>query len=251
VRVRGRGDRGRAGLTATGSATDNELVTTLHAAEDRSAVERLVFFSDAVFAIAITLLVLDLRVPDVLATAGDQGLLDALAALGPSIFAFLLSFTVIAAFWIGHFRTFRAVVRVDNRLVVLNLGFLGCVALLPFPTSIVAHHGDLPSAAIAYAVFQIVTSLLSTLTWAYPAQVAHLVPAAVTPEIARAVTYRALVVPLIFAISIPIALFVSPILAEAIWFMSFPAQALLTRHFGLHRTLELSAAPASPDGDAP
>ena len=220
-------------------------VTASNAADDRAAVDRLVFFSDAVFAIAITLLVLDLRLPDELARAGDAGLLDALAALGPSIFAFVLSFAVISAFWIGHFRTFRTIVRLDNRLVALNLLFLGCVALLPFPTSIVAHHGDLPSAAVVYAVFQFGTSLLSTLTWVYPAQIAHLVPAGVTPELARAVTNRALIVPLLFLISIPVALLVSPLLAEAVWICSFPAQALLTRHYRLSRILEVSTTPTS------
>jgi hypothetical protein len=108
-------------------------------------LERLVFFSDAVFAIAITLLALDLRLPDRTGGYTDATLLDALSGLMPSLFAFALSFVILATFWLGHFRTFRAVVRSDGWLVTINLVFLFFIALLPFPTSIVAAV-DLPCA---------------------------------------------------------------------------------------------------------
>ncbi len=217
-------------------------------AASASSIERVVFFSDAVFAISITLLALDLRIPETLAVAGDRGLVDALLDLAPALAAFVLSFTVIAAFWIGHFRTFRVIVRIDTRLLVVNLTFLAAVALIPFPTSVVAQHGELASAAIFYAVFQIVASLLSTLTWVYPAQIGHLVSDTVTPRLARAITERALVVPLIFAVSIPVV-FVSPIAAELLWFTAFPAQALIARRLGIQGLLAMPTAvpPTAPE----
>lgn len=191
-------------------------------------LERIVFFSDAVFAIAITLLALDLRVPDLPAGQTDRSFLQALAALGPSIFAFCISFLTIAAFWVGHYRTFRSVVDADGRLIAINLAFLFCVAILPFPTSIIARQGDLASAAIVYSIFGFVTGALSTLLWVYPAQVAHLVSPAVTPAIARYVTYRAAVIPIVFALSIPAAL-VAPALAWAMWLLAAPIQAVVGR----------------------
>ena len=169
-------------------------------------LERIVFFSDAVFAIAITLLAIELRLPDLPAYQTDASFLAALADVLPALFAFVLSFTVIAAFWVGHYRTFRYVVDADGRLVAINFAFLFCIAILPFPTSIIARQGDLPSATIIYAAFGVATGALSTLLWVYPSQIANLALPTVTPSIARYVTYRAAVIPIVFALSIPVAI---------------------------------------------
>ena len=193
-------------------------------------LERIVFFSDAVFAIAITLLAIELRVPDLPAGQTDATFLEALADVLPALFAFVLSFTVIAAFWVGHYRTFRYVVDADGRLVAINFAFLFCIAILPFPTSIIARQGDLPSATIIYAAFGVATGALSTLLWVYPSRIAHLVSPTVTPSIARYVTYRAAVIPVMFALSIPVAL-VAPMLAWVMWFAAAPVQALVTRRY--------------------
>ena len=147
-----------------------------------------------------------------------------------SLFAFVISFVVIAAFWVGHYRTFRYIVDADGRLVAINFGLLFCIAILPFPTSIIASQGDLSSAAIVYAIFGVATGTFSTLLWVYPSRVAHLVSPSVTPSIARFVTYRAAVIPIVLAISIPVAL-VSPVLAWGLWFLAAPVQALVTRRF--------------------
>jgi uncharacterized membrane protein len=199
-------------------------------------LERLVFFSDAVFAIAITLLVLELRLPDRPGGYTDATLLDALAGLMPSVFAFGLSFVIIATFWLGHFRTFGVVVRSDSWLVAIDLVFLFFVALLPFPTSIIAREGNLPAAAILYAAFGTVASLVSAMLWIYPSRMAGLISPAVPARVVRHVTYRTLVAPAIFVLSIPVAL-VSPVAAEACWFLTFPLQALVSRRFGLGPTI--------------
>ena len=191
-------------------------------------LERVVLFSDAVFAIAITLLAIDLRVPELSPGQTDDSFLRALAALWPSVVAFGISFVTIAAFWVGHYRTFRYIVDVDGRLLVINLAFLFSVAILPFPTSIIAREGDLASAAVIYALFVIAIGVLSTLLWLYPAQVAHLVSPGVTPEIARQVTMRASIIPIVFALSIPAAL-VAPALAWVLWALAAPIQAVVTR----------------------
>ena len=193
-------------------------------------LERIVFFSDAVFAIAITLLAIDLRLPELPDGQTDASFLAVLGDLGPSIFAFVISFVVIAAFWVGHYRTFRYIVDADGRLVAINFGLLFCIAILPFPTSVIASQGDLSSACIVYAAFGVATGTFSTLLWVYPSRIAHLVAPSVTPVIARYVTYRAAVIPVVFAISIPVAL-VSPALAWALWFLAAPIQALVTRRF--------------------
>ena len=92
-------------------------------------VERLIFFSDAVMAIAMTLLVIDLKLPESLgAMTSDADLRAALDGLGPRFLSVLLSFAVIAIWWNGHNRIFRNLERADGALVVLNLVFLGAIA---------------------------------------------------------------------------------------------------------------------------
>jgi uncharacterized membrane protein len=224
-----------------------ESVPSLQRERERTlGLERLVFFSDAVFAISITLLALDLRLPDVPGGyTTDAALLEALRELEPALFAFLLSFVVTAAFWLGHFRTFRLLERTDGRLIALNFAFLCWVALLPFPTSIVASEGGLPAGALIYGLFAVLGGLLSSLLWIYPSRMAHLVSPLVTPELARRIAIRSLVVPAVFAVSLPFAL-VDPMLAELIWVLAPVAQALVSRRFGLGVALERSLGSFEP-----
>ena len=88
------------------------------------------FFSDAVFAIAITLLVIELSVPENLTT--DEQLRAALAALGPNLLSFFLSFAVTAVWWLSHHRLMRVVEHTNGMLVFLNFVLLGAIVFLPF-----------------------------------------------------------------------------------------------------------------------
>jgi uncharacterized membrane protein len=209
------------------------------------SLERLVFISDAVFAIAMTLLALDVRLPQGLELRTNADLIAALEVLAPQVLAFVISFVVIGAFWLGHYRTFRVLTRADGRLVWLNLAFLLCIALLPFPTSVVARHGGLAVAVVLYAGFAGITGLLSALVWVYAASVAGLARSTVTPELARHITYMALAVPIIFAVSIPVAL-VNPLLAEVSWGLAGPVQYLVTKRFGLRQALDPGMTGAPP-----
>ena len=109
-------------------------------------LERLVFFSDAVMAIAITLLVVELSIP---AATEDVG--DALLDRWPQMLSFVLSFFVIGIFWTAHHRIFRYVANLDQRLIWLNLLFLMCVAFLPFPTAVLGDHDNARASVIFYA----------------------------------------------------------------------------------------------------
>ena len=93
--------------------------------------DRILFFNDAVFAIAITLLVVDLRPPDPNVYSG-QALREAV----PGIVGFAISFAVIGLFWMGHHAIFRYVTAFDRGLIMLNLLFLGTIAFLPYPTEL-------------------------------------------------------------------------------------------------------------------
>jgi uncharacterized membrane protein len=101
-------------------------------------LERLMFFSDAVFAIAITLLVIELHIPDPGADAGNREWLRALIQLLPHLAAFTLSFFVIGAIWAAHHTMLSLVTGFDQRLIWWNLPLLLFIALLPFSTAIIA-----------------------------------------------------------------------------------------------------------------
>ena len=99
--------------------------------EDSRELDRIVFFSDAVFAIAITLLVLDIQVPEILERLVDERLPERLLELWPKYLSYVHSFLVILMYWMAHHSTFTAIKRYDRGLIWLNSLFLMCVAFLP------------------------------------------------------------------------------------------------------------------------
>ncbi len=105
---------------------------TKEASEAQLGLERIVFFSDAVMAIAITLLAIDIRVPEMPAGLAAQQLAVSLAAIGPRFMTFFISFMVIAVYWMSHHRYFGYIKRYDARLIWLNLLFLFFIICMPF-----------------------------------------------------------------------------------------------------------------------
>ena len=106
---------------------------------DGAQLERLSFFSDAVFAIAMTLLVIEVRLPP-LPAADDRALGQALLDLLPHYVGFLASFVVIGRFWVGHHGLFGYLRRTSQRLLWVNLLFLLAIAFMPFPTAVISEY---------------------------------------------------------------------------------------------------------------
>jgi len=136
--------------------------------------QRLEAFSDGVFAIAVTLLVLDLAVP-----AGSQrDLLRAFATQWPSYLAYVVSFATIGAVWLGHSQITEYLERADGTLMRLNLLLLLFVSLLPFPTRLIAQNiaaEDRERVAVTiYGITLLLTTGLLSLLWWYALR-AHLV----------------------------------------------------------------------------
>jgi TMEM175 potassium channel family protein len=103
------------------------------------SMERLTALSDGVFAVAMTLLVLDLRVPLAGPAYSGHGLWEALLKLGPSFAAYLLSFTMLGTFWLAQHTLLGIIGHCDRTLTWINLGFLFVVTLLPFSAALLAH----------------------------------------------------------------------------------------------------------------
>ena len=117
------------------------------------------------FAIAITLLIIDIRLPTLPDQPTDQDLLDGLREVLPSIVAYGLSFATIGLYWLAHWRRYRYLTGVNERLVALNLVLLGLIAFIPFPTAVIGEHGDLAAAVILYAITLSAAGLVGPLTW--------------------------------------------------------------------------------------
>lgn len=148
-------------------------------------------FSDGVFAIAITLLILEIKVPEV-GTHGD--LWDALGAQWPSYAAYVVSFLVIGIVWINHHQVFGYVALVDRTLTFLNLLLLLVVAAVPWPTAMLAEYlrEDQAShvAAAVYSLLMVVVALTFQALWWHLTRTGHLFDPRVNIPAARATRLR-------------------------------------------------------------
>ena len=194
--------------------------------DDEVGLERLVFFSDAVFAIAITLLALEIHLPVEAAGLSNLQLTHSLLEIWPRYLSFIISFLVIGNFWIAHHRRFRFVNRYDTRLLLLNLLMLMCIAFIPFPTSILSENSN-RTATIFYALSIAVTGLISAGLWWYVSRENRLIEKNIDAKTARRHLLSILTIPVVFLLSIAVA-YISPDLAKFSWILTAPA-ALLTR----------------------
>lgn len=132
--------------------------------ERRHDPSRLLALSDGVFAIIITLLVLDVHVPEL--TAGHS-LIAALRDIRPSFVAFVISFIVAGMYWVGHRDVFGLVRRTDRGLVWLNLLFLLPVCLLPFGASLLGRFDREPVAVRIYGLVLVAIAVMRVVIWLY------------------------------------------------------------------------------------
>ncbi len=193
---------------------------------DEAGLERLVFFSDAVFAIAITLLALDIRLPVDAAELSNQQLFNSLVGIWPKYLSFIISFLVIGNFWIAHHRRYRYIIRYDTRLLLLNLLVLMSIAFIPFPTVVLSESGN-RTATIFYSLSIAMTGILSALLWWYVSRENRLLEENFDATLARRNLISILTVPAVFLLSIGLA-FINADLAKFTWILTAPA-ALLAR----------------------
>ncbi len=202
----------------------SRALTAKQRGENEIEFSRIVAFSDGVFAIAITLLVLNLSVPE---QVRDGELGTVLWNQHQDLFAYALSFAVIGRFWVIHHRFFGEVTGFDSRLIGLNLFYLAWIVLIPFSSKVFGDHGGSTAAEVLYAGNLVGVVLSATLMFA-DAQRAGLTRTA--SEEARESRRHALWIALVFAASIPVA-FLNPSLAPYCWLALFfgPTIARLIR----------------------
>ncbi|MFN8287011.1 MAG: TMEM175 family protein [Chitinophagales bacterium] len=126
----------------------------------RFSKERTEFFSDAVFAIIITLLVLEIKVPPIKDHTSSDALLDALKEMAPKIISWVVSFFFVAVMWVQHHNVYRMATKIDYGTVWINMLFLLFLSFIPFPTALM---GEYPHNRPAVLLFGLVATLASLL----------------------------------------------------------------------------------------
>ena len=180
-------------------------------------IERIAFFSDAVFSIAITLLIIEIKVPEIHGqVVSESSFLNALALLAPRLLGFTLSFFVIGIYWFMHHRMFEFIINYNRKLIWLNLLFLFSIVLMPFSTAVYSEYStheyiNLKSPYVVYVVNICLTGLINFLMWSFIGNPKNLL----TEDFPKGdflikAKIRSLLLPSIFVISLLFAWLVNP-----------------------------------------
>jgi uncharacterized membrane protein len=198
---------------------------------------RLEAFSDGVLAIAITLLVIEIRPPEV---HEGETLAHALWAQWPSYVAYLVSFLTIGVIWLNHHRVFEQVARVDGPLLLLNLNLLLWTALIPFPTAVVAEHLQGPgeaarTASALYSGVLLGMSLAFGALFAWLTHTDRLLRRLPPPGVVRAARRRFMVGLVVYAAALVLS-----------W-VSAPLAVALCGLMALYYAFDQASVPAEPE----
>jgi uncharacterized membrane protein len=168
-------------------------------------LDRISFFTDGVFAIAITLLVIEFKVP-VIEHPTDHLLWDALKEMSWKLLGFIISFCIVGYYWSVHHRIFGYVEKYTSRLIWLNLLFLFSVVLLPFTSGLLGEYASDTHLLIPYSVYVMnicLTAIMNAVLWFYVSNPKHdLLTHHISKERVSLGFYFTLVVPALFIVSL-------------------------------------------------
>jgi uncharacterized membrane protein len=199
-------------------------------------LERFVLFSDAVFAIAITLLVIELHLPE-MKEISSKGMNEALAHMIPHFFSFFLSFFIIGIYWIAHHRMFSDVVNYDNGLLWLNLVLLCFIGLMPFVSHVYGVYGNVNTAFYMYTINITLVALFNFLIYKYIANPKRKLSRGLEdPRLLKYYTYRAWAVPACFLFGVILSIVIphagwSLLLSRMSPILIWPVMSILRRRF--------------------
>ena len=196
---------------------------------DRESVEfaRALTFNDGLFAIAMTLLVVAIAVPNLGRGDSIHDLANGLNDLVPNFVSFFISFAVIGRYWLAHHKFVSLLGGMDQALIGLNLIYLAFIAFLPFPTALLGEYFENPLSVVIYAVNVGIVSGMEVVLFRH-AYRDNLLRSKPPPEVYRFGVMASLSPVLFFALSIPFA-FISTTLAVVIWFLVVPFGILAER----------------------
>lgn len=190
--------------------------------------DRAVFFTDAVFAIALTLLVVGIAVPEIVEGAAKPStMLDELGNMAPKFISFFMGFVLIGRYWMAHHAMFSQLRAIDQSLIGINLIYLAVVAFLPFPVALVGEYEENPVSVLLLAACLALISTLEVVQLRH-AYRKNLLTKDISRKVYNWVVLESLVPVGVFLITAPIAL-VSPTICLISWLISIPISIWLGR----------------------
>jgi uncharacterized membrane protein len=215
-------------------------------------IERMILFTDAVFAIAITLLVIEIKAPEIghlikeLEHLGkpltNQDIIDQLLSLSPLFIGFIISFFVIAIYWRSHHRLFSFIKDYDGKLIVLNFFFLFTIVLMPFSSAYYSENFGYNIPFYFYSINVAATGILNYLMLNYiikhKGRISDGFDSIKARKLAR---WRTLIVPAIFILGIPICMILpgkTYIFSRCTPMLIWPTMLILNRFYGAVKDLE-------------
>jgi len=181
------------------------------------SVERLAALSDGLFAIAMTLLIIELHAPAAAAIHSEGDLWRALGTLAPQLVMYLVGFLTLGIFWVGQQTQLNFFTRTNRDLTWIHIAFLAAAALMPFSTAVVAAFMAYRVALLVYWLNLVLLGVCLYASWAY-AERAGLLKDAVAADMSRATRRRIVVFQLLYAAGFLLA-FISTYLAIAVIFL--------------------------------
>jgi uncharacterized membrane protein len=192
--------------------------------------EHVISFGDAIFAFAITLMTISIDIPDFPPNLTESQLLSRLYDMYPQVESYIISFAVIAVFWISYHQVFNYIKGSPISMVYLNLLFLLLITFLSITTSLVINYGSYQIPYIIYCVVVIMTSSLLALIWWYATKDYRLIDKNINPLLVRGLMVNLLLVPFVFAISILVSFFDLDI-AQYFWLIIVPLNIAVRRKY--------------------
>lgn len=189
-------------------------------------IERIVFFSDAVFAIAITLLIIDIKVPDLNGLSiSEHSFLQSFSLLAPKLLGFGFSFFIIGLYWYLHHRMFGFVINYNGKLIWLNLIFLFSIVLMPFSSAVYSEYSKpeyilLLSPYAVYVANICLTGFVNFLLWNFIGNPKNKLTVDFPEgDFLQKAKIRSLLLPSVFILSLLISWLVNPILGRFVLFL--------------------------------
>ncbi|PIT92226.1 MAG: DUF1211 domain-containing protein [Candidatus Harrisonbacteria bacterium CG10_big_fil_rev_8_21_14_0_10_42_17] len=178
---------------------------------------RIEAFSDGVFAIAITLLILEIAIPELTQFELQDGeLFMSLVALWPKFLSFIISFGIISIFWVGHAIMFHFIVRSDRMLLWLNSLLLLGVAFIPFPAALIGEYAPEKISVILYGATLCFTGIVFAFIWLHASRNYHLINPKMPDDIVHLAKKTVWLAPLVYAIAVFFAFF-APLVSIALY----------------------------------
>jgi uncharacterized membrane protein len=198
---------------------------------ERGSIEfgRIIAFFDGVVAIALTLLILGIDLPQPQGSTVDANVFELVGQLGDQIFAFVLSFVIIAFYWIGNHRFVSQLKHIDYPMLVWSFAFLLAIVFMPFEAQIIGYYGDSAEAITLYAGWFVLFGVIEIVGYLLAKQRNVLAEAPSAAMVRFQIAARA-AAPAVFLVSIPVAYLVAPNAASWTWFLIWPVSSLATRN---------------------